>query len=244
MTEFLAIGRFSRLSGLSIHALRHYDDVDLLQPAAVDESTGYRRYARDQLATAKLIVDLRWLDVPLEDVRVIVQDPSSAEARGTFAVHRDRLMRTRDHITQQLASIDRQVQEGITMPTPISGLAPVQIKIAVHDLAAARSFYRDAFELNEQTIRHTEDADYSAFQFGTYGQRDFFLLHLLSNDGPEFDRQGPSTFGMLVDELDERHAQALLAGATELLGPKNAEGMPRHSAIRDPFGNCIWLYQD
>jgi DNA-binding transcriptional MerR regulator len=244
MTEFLTIGRFSRLSGLSIHALRHYDDVNLLHPAEVDESTGYRRYLWSQLAAARLIVDLRWLDVPLEDVRAIVSDPLSADAREILARHHDRLGRTRDHLTRQLTSINRRLEEGITMPTPLSGLAPVQIKLTVHDVAAARSFYRDAFGLEEQTVRHTDDADYAGFQFGTYGERDLFLIHLLPIDGPEFDRPGESTFGLLVDELDGVHATAVGAGGTELVAPQDAEGMPRHSAVRDPSGNCIWLYQN
>jgi DNA-binding transcriptional MerR regulator len=243
MDEFMAIGRFSRLSGLSIHALRHYDDIDLLRPAHVDESNGYRRYLADQLTTARLIVDLRWLDVPLEDVRTIVMDPSSVEVNDTLARHHDRLRRTRDHLNRQLTSIDRHLEEGITVAIPPSGLAPVQIKITVHDLDAARGFYRDAFGLEEQTVRHTDDADYTAFQFGTYGQADFFLVHLLPDDGPEFDRPGQSTFGLLVKELDKSHGAAVRAGATELLAPKDAEGMPRHSALRDPSGNCIWLYQ-
>jgi DNA-binding transcriptional MerR regulator len=241
--ELMTIGRFSRLSGLSIHALRHYDDVELLHPAEVDASTGYRRYLRSQLTTARMIVDLRWLDVPLEDVRVIVEDPAGADAHRILADHRARLQRTRGHVARQLASIDRHLEEGISMPTPISGLAPVQIKITVEDLDAGRAFYRDAFGLEEQTVRHTDEADYPAFQFGTYGKKDFFLLHLLASDGPEFDRPGPSTFGLLVEELDEAHATAFAAGATELIAPKDAEGMPRHSALRDPSGNCVWLYQ-
>jgi DNA-binding transcriptional MerR regulator len=243
MNELMTIGRFSRLSGLSIHALRHYDDVDLLHPADVDESTGYRRYLRSQLATARLIVDLRWLNVPLEDVRVVLEDPISTDAHHVLVRHHARLQRHRDHVTRQLASIDRHLEEGIIMPIPPSGLAPVQIKIAVHDVDAARSFYGDAFGLEEQTVRHTDDADYTAFQFGTYGQPGFFLMHLLSSDEPDFDRPGPSTFGLLVDELDAVHDMAVSVGATELLAPKDADGMPRHSAIRDPSGNCIWLYQ-
>jgi DNA-binding transcriptional MerR regulator len=239
----MTIGRFARLSGLSIHAPRLYEDVDLLHPAEVDASTGYRRSVTSQLTTARLIVDLRWLNVPLEGVRIIVTDPPSADAHQILADHRARLERNRAHVTRQLASIDGHLTEGITMPLPMSGLAPVQIKITVHDLAAARAFYRNAFGLEEQTVRHTDEADYPAFQFGTYGQKDFFLLHLLSSDGPDFDRSAPTTFGLLVKELDQAHAAAVDAGATELLAPKDAEGMPRHSAVRDPSGNCIWLYQ-
>ncbi|MBO0864175.1 MAG: MerR family transcriptional regulator, partial [Mycobacterium sp.] len=197
----MTIGRFSRLSGLSIHALRHYDDLDLLRPADVDESTGYRRYLRTQLATARLIVDLRWLDVPLEEVRVILANPAGVDARHILARHRARLKRTRDHLTRQLTSINQQLERGITMPEPTIDLAPVQLKIAVDDVEAARSFYRNAFGLEEQVIRHTDDEDFTGFQFGTYRESGFFLIHLLASDGPEFDRPGPSTFGLLVDDL-------------------------------------------
>ncbi len=46
--ELLSIGRFARLTGLSIGALRHYDEMGLLPPAAVSPETGYRSYRRDQ----------------------------------------------------------------------------------------------------------------------------------------------------------------------------------------------------
>ena len=44
MDDLLPIGRFARLSGLSVGALRHHDELDLLRPADVASSTGYRRY--------------------------------------------------------------------------------------------------------------------------------------------------------------------------------------------------------
>ena len=44
-SELLSIGRFARLTGLSIGALRHYDEMGLLPPAAVSPETGYRRTA-------------------------------------------------------------------------------------------------------------------------------------------------------------------------------------------------------
>src|SRR3954469_6821738 len=50
--DLLTIGRFGRLSGLSVGALRHYDELDLLRPAEVDRFTGYRRYRREQLEGA------------------------------------------------------------------------------------------------------------------------------------------------------------------------------------------------
>ena len=40
--ELLPIGRFARVSGLTVKALRHYDEIGLFEPAYVDEESGYR----------------------------------------------------------------------------------------------------------------------------------------------------------------------------------------------------------
>jgi hypothetical protein len=48
LTEELSIGSFSRVSGLTVKALRHYDEIGLLEPARVDEWTGYRYYRLEQ----------------------------------------------------------------------------------------------------------------------------------------------------------------------------------------------------
>ena len=53
MADLLSIGQFARLAGLSVGALRHYDELDVLQPAEIDELTGYRRYRAAQLDDAR-----------------------------------------------------------------------------------------------------------------------------------------------------------------------------------------------
>jgi DNA-binding transcriptional MerR regulator len=88
--ELLPIGRFARATGLSIGALRHYADLELLVPAAVDSQTGYRYYRSDQFATAALIGTLRDLAVPLSAISAILAGPPSA----VETVLRDHLTRT------------------------------------------------------------------------------------------------------------------------------------------------------
>jgi DNA-binding transcriptional MerR regulator len=88
--ELLSIGRFARLAGLSIGALRHYHELGLLLPARVDPDTGYRSYARGQLDEARLMARLRELELPLPEVRAILgADPR--ERRRLLAAHRSRL---------------------------------------------------------------------------------------------------------------------------------------------------------
>ena len=70
--ELMSIGRFARLSGVSVHALRHYDDVGLLAPAEVEAGSGYRRYRAGQIQHARLIRALRWIDLPIEQIRQVL----------------------------------------------------------------------------------------------------------------------------------------------------------------------------
>ncbi len=81
MDDRLAIGRFARLSGLTVKALRHYDAVGLLPPASVDPVTRHRWYGPDQLEPARRIRRLRALDLPLEEVRAVLAAPDGGRAR-------------------------------------------------------------------------------------------------------------------------------------------------------------------
>ncbi|MFE0154482.1 MerR family transcriptional regulator [Nonomuraea sp. NPDC059007] len=240
--EVVTIGRFARLTGLSIGTLRHYDEVGLLSPASVDPATGYRRYRRSQAGRARRIRTLRWDDLPIDQIRQIIDDESGAVTREILARHLSLLQRRRDLLTARIGDTQRFLQEGFTVPEVQTGCRPVQLKIAVDDLDAAVSFYAEAFAFRYDVARRTEEADHSAFLFGAYGRDDFFLIHLIASRD-HMDCPGISTFGLLTDDIDTRHARAVTAGATEAVAPHDPDGMPRCSAVRDPSGNWIWLYQ-
>jgi DNA-binding transcriptional MerR regulator len=72
----LSVGQLARRAGLTTKALRHYDRIGLFAPASVD-AAGYRWYAAEQLGTARLIAQLRAVDVPLDDVRRCLTDPAA-----------------------------------------------------------------------------------------------------------------------------------------------------------------------
>ncbi len=76
----LTIGAFARASRLSLKALRLYDDLGLLPPARVDGVTGYRYYTLEQLETARLIGLLRQLDLPLSEIRALLDAPAHTRA--------------------------------------------------------------------------------------------------------------------------------------------------------------------
>lgn len=122
--ERLVIGRFARLTGLSVGALRHYDELDLLRPAWVDPETGYRSYRRDQLETARTIVRLRDLEMPLDAIRDYLGTDDPGERRRILVDHRRRIeartfrLQWVLHAVGQLAGLPPSTIEEIPMTAP------------------------------------------------------------------------------------------------------------------------------
>jgi DNA-binding transcriptional MerR regulator len=87
----LTIGEFSRASYLTIKTLRHYHDVGLLEPAQADSSSGYRYYRADQIATGRTIRRLRELEMPLEQVKGVLQAADAGERNALIAAHLERM---------------------------------------------------------------------------------------------------------------------------------------------------------
>ena len=75
----LTIGGFAEAAHLTPKALRLYDQLGLLPPAAVDPESGYRFYEPDQLEQARLIAQLRRIGMPLAEIRqVCALEPAAA----------------------------------------------------------------------------------------------------------------------------------------------------------------------
>ncbi|WP_246201517.1 MerR family transcriptional regulator [Streptomyces alboniger] len=71
--ELLSIGVFAARARLSPKALRLYDRLGLLEPAYVDEVSGYRYYRVDQVERARTVALLRRLDMPLAGIAEMVR---------------------------------------------------------------------------------------------------------------------------------------------------------------------------
>ena len=57
----LAIGDFSRMTHLSVTALRHNHDVGLLEPAEVDPASGWSHIEDGKIAAIRVTFDARAL---------------------------------------------------------------------------------------------------------------------------------------------------------------------------------------
>jgi effector-binding domain-containing protein len=70
----IRIGDFSKLSRVSIKALRLYDEMGLLKPVDVDRFTGYRYYEFNQLPRLYRILALKDLGFSLEEIGRLLED--------------------------------------------------------------------------------------------------------------------------------------------------------------------------
>ena len=132
--DLLSIGRFSRVTGLTVKALRHYGDLGLLEPAYVDDETGYRYYRTDQVPDAEGIRRLRLLDLPLDDVRLILRATGPEDVRRRLIGHRAALEQQAADTSRILDELTRLIdgEEELVPPTD------VLYQIAVKDLPEQR----------------------------------------------------------------------------------------------------------
>lgn len=105
-----SIGEFSKLSGLSINTLRHYETVRVLIPDSVNEFTGYRYYRASQLVTVNKILALKdagfslmeiatiFADVPSNSSIISMLEVKANELEEALNSEQERLMRLRTNI--------------------------------------------------------------------------------------------------------------------------------------------------
>ena len=102
----LTIGEFARASGLTAKALRLYDELELLTPAEVNPSNGYRYYAPEQVEQARLVARLRSAGVPLPRIAAIIgASTPPAAADEVLSYWRDVEAQTRRPARSSLLSL-------------------------------------------------------------------------------------------------------------------------------------------
>lgn len=101
------VSEVSRLTGVSVRTLHHYDEIGLLHPAQVTEA-GYRLYGEKELEKLQMILFFRELKFPLRDVKRILE---SADFDRNRALEQqiELLEMQRDHI-ETLITFARGIQ--------------------------------------------------------------------------------------------------------------------------------------
>ena len=101
------IGRLARMAGVSVRTLHHYDHTGLLKPSARTEA-GYRLYGEPELLRLQQILFFRELDMPLDAVRQVLDDPTFDEVTA-LQQHREQLQRRVTRLARLMNTIDRTI---------------------------------------------------------------------------------------------------------------------------------------
>ncbi len=181
MNDLFTIGEFSRTTHLSVKALRHYHDVGLLEPVAVDPSSGYRAYAVAQVPTAQVIRRLRDLEMPLDQVRAVLEAADNgdvAERDRVILVHLEQMEQQLEQTKASVSSL-RALLEGSVPDLDVEyrSVEPMQV-LAVRGVVLwddAEMWLGHAFD-GLHAITGLEGAD--AGPDGAVYAAEFFEAHL------------------------------------------------------------------
>ena len=120
--NLVPIGQFSKMTRLSIKALRLYDEIGLLPPAYVDPTSGYRYYEPGQANRATAVKILRSVDMPLDEIRAILDTDDPDVARKHLVQHQERL-------ADKLASQERMLAYLESLISREEGIMPYEVNI-------------------------------------------------------------------------------------------------------------------
>jgi DNA-binding transcriptional MerR regulator len=118
--SMLKIGEFAQVGQVSIATLRHYDQVNLLKPSALDPDSGYRYYSLDQLPRLNRIVALKDLGFSLQQIVQILEENLSLEQlQGMFKLKQAQIQQVIEMEQARLERIAarlRQIEQEGNMP--------------------------------------------------------------------------------------------------------------------------------
>jgi DNA-binding transcriptional MerR regulator len=101
------VRRTANMAGVSVRTLHHYDHIGLLRPSG-RTAAGYRLYDTKDLLRLQQILLFKELDLPLEEIRRILDDPGFDPVRA-LAQHRRTLELRAERLARLLNTIDRTI---------------------------------------------------------------------------------------------------------------------------------------
>ena len=134
------VGEFARLAQVSIRMLHYYDQIGLLCPATVDQTTGYRYYSAEQFTRLHHILALKDLGLSLEQVGKLVDGNLSVdELRGMLLLKQAELSQ---RVAEEQGRLDR-VQQRLRFIEEAGKLPEMDVVIksvpAMHVLSVRRA---------------------------------------------------------------------------------------------------------
>lgn len=99
-----SVHELAQLSGVTIRALHHYDELGLVP--AHRAANGYRYYDQAQIDRLQQVLLYRATDLPLADIKRLLDDPNF-DTRAALKQHVQELYQRRRHIDTLIASVEK-----------------------------------------------------------------------------------------------------------------------------------------
>jgi DNA-binding transcriptional MerR regulator len=101
------VHEFAALTGVTVRALHHYDRLGLLRPRRT--GSGYRLYGRQELERLEQIVALKFIGIPLRQIKAIL-DHNPSGLRDALRVQRTVLEEKRDLLDRAIQALHEAEQ--------------------------------------------------------------------------------------------------------------------------------------
>jgi len=107
-TQPYTVRQLAHLAGISVRTLHHYDQIGLLSP---EERTpaGYRLYRQPDLMRLQQILFYKELDIPLDEIRRLLDQPGFDPLRA-LQDHRRNLRQRLERLETLLHTVDQTIQ--------------------------------------------------------------------------------------------------------------------------------------
>ncbi|NVI96939.1 MerR family transcriptional regulator [Myxococcus sp. AM009] len=217
-----SIGETSRITGLTVKALRFYQEKGLLEPSRVDPSSGYRYYTERDIALAHTLRALRDLQLSLEEIQGVLAELGRGDSLA------EQLARVRARLAEEAASAQRsvlaldtllrhqaQAEAYLRAPPPLLERRLPPVRVAVH---RARGRYSDASVVFPRLFAacgpHVAGAPFCLLHEAEYREHDADLSWCVPL------APGATPAGVSIEELPEVQAVVLVhSGAPDSVGP-------------------------
>src|SRR5512146_1429229 len=109
------VGDLARLTGVTVRALHHYDEIGLVRPSE-RTAAGYRLYSDADVHRLQQVLLFRELGLPLEEIAAAIDETGNRE--DLLRQHREALLAKRTRLDAMVAAVDAALialQKGTTM---------------------------------------------------------------------------------------------------------------------------------
>lgn len=235
--ETYGVKEVSKLSGVTVRTLHHYDKIGLLKPCNRTEA-GYRHYGEKELLRLQQILFYKELDFPLKEIGELLDNPDF-NLIDALESHRSALKNRSNRIATLLATIESTInhlKKGKKMSKPeklYEGL-PKEVG-TTYRKEAMETYGKDVVEHSENELLKLDKGDFEKLR----EDLDQILKEL-------FARRDNAPENEDVQQLVARHYRIIRAfWGTSNAADKQAEAYkglgqlymndPRYTAIGDEF---------